>query len=441
MFDSESENMNNTTLNVNNNGFQSNLSTMNSQAISLIKDLNVGFYTYFQILTCISNIIKNFFFLLNLFQNFNHTAIEKNSNINQQIINTSSKIASVRSMNNNNSSNSKQLTKHNNSKQQLIIDQQDDIINAEEVIGCEDDDSGSQSIRNTSSQNMSGTINNGNLDDSDTDILQVNCNSIVASLHKKKFGSGGKGRCINLDNKWMTPIEFEQYCGKGNCRDWKRTIKCGGQQLLTLLDNNVLLCHAVSCSCSVCSNDSNVVGPIRPFLRYRRRKRDEIMAQNAYKKFLSLKPPTLVATNDFDRLHNHTNFLLNNINNTCNLIGGVGNGGLNHVKADYSLNEDGLSTISSTNSDYNMDNNNNNNHENSYQNHLDHLNNSNNNNVSNTNNGNNSVNINNQNNNSQISDYNDKNENNNFTYNVKLSNSVKEMQKLESEQWNLLEKV
>ena len=36
-------------------------------------------------------------------------------------------------------------------------------------------------------------------------------------------------------------------------------------------------------------------------------------------------------------------------------------------------------------------------------------------------------------------DYNDKNEN--FSYNLKISNSVKEMQKLESEQWNLLEKV
>jgi hypothetical protein len=126
----------------------------------------------------------------------------------------------------------------------------------------EDDDSGSQ--RNTS-LNMS-ISNNQNIEDDDSDVLQVNCNSIVASLHKKKFGSGGKGRCINIENKWLTPIEFEQYCGKGNCRDWKRTIKCGGQQLLTLLDNNILLCHAVSCSCSVCSNDSNVVGPIRLIL-------------------------------------------------------------------------------------------------------------------------------------------------------------------------------
>jgi hypothetical protein len=146
------------------------------------------------------------------------------------------------------------------------------------------------------------------------------------------------------------------------------------------------------------------------------------MAQKAYQKFLSLKPPTLITNNnnDFDRLHNHTNFLLNNINNTCNSlvgngsVGGGGGGSINHVKNDYSSIDDALSTISSTNSDYNnMDNNNYQQQNNSIDHHHH--------------NGQTNV------------DYNDKNEN--FSYNVKISNSVKEMQKLESEQWNLLEKV
>ena len=95
------------------------------------------------------------------------------------------------------------------------------------------------------------------------------------------------------EEKWMSPIEFESFSGKANCRDWKRTIKVGGQQLIALFDSKVLLCHAVSCSCAICQNDSSVVGPIRPFVRCRRRKKDEIQAQNAYKKFLRLKPPTL----------------------------------------------------------------------------------------------------------------------------------------------------
>lgn len=97
----------------------------------------------------------------------------------------------------------------------------------------------------------------------------------------------------------MTPIEFETYCGKNNCRDWKRTIKVGGQCIITLLENNTLICHAVSCSCAVCNKNDTLQGPFRPFLRYRRRNKDQILAQNAFKKFLSLKPPTLLQ----DSLH------------------------------------------------------------------------------------------------------------------------------------------
>ncbi|CAF0857219.1 unnamed protein product [Brachionus calyciflorus] len=147
------------------------------------------------------------------------------------------------------------------------------------------------------------------------DIIQVNCNSIVAELHKKRFGSGGKGRCIRVMvdsndgekvEKWMTPIEFETYCGKGNCRDWKRTLKAGGQQILAVLDAGILTCHAVSCSCAVCNQNESLVGPIKPFMRYRRRKKDEILAQNAYKKFLSLKPPTLLGDISFNSSQNST---------------------------------------------------------------------------------------------------------------------------------------
>lgn len=146
------------------------------------------------------------------------------------------------------------------------------------------------------------------------DVIQVNCNSIVAELHKKKFGSGGKGRCIKVlidsvdggekSEKWMTPIEFETYCGKGNCRDWKRTLKAGGQQILAILDAGILTCHAVSCSCAVCNQNESLVGPIKPFMRYRRRKKDEIVAQNAFKKFLSLKPPTLMTDLSFNSPQN-----------------------------------------------------------------------------------------------------------------------------------------
>jgi len=126
-------------------------------------------------------------------------------------------------------------------------------------------------------------------DEACDEIIQVNCNSVLGHLHKTKFGSGSKGKCIVVNGRWMTPNEFESFCGKGNCKDWKRTIKTGGQPLLSLVDNNTLILHAVSCSCAACSNDSSLVGPIRPFMRSRRRKRDEIQA---FKKILNLKPTT-----------------------------------------------------------------------------------------------------------------------------------------------------
>lgn len=84
---------------------------------------------------------------------------------------------------------------------------------------------------------------------------------------------------------------------KGNCRDWKRTIKAGGQPLVAILNAKILVCHAVSCSCAICNRNDSLVGPIKPFIRYKRRKKDQILAENAFKKFLSLKPPTLFRDN------------------------------------------------------------------------------------------------------------------------------------------------
>lgn len=165
-----------------------------------------------------------------------------------------------------------------------------------------------------------------------SDSIQVNCNSFIGELYKKKFGSGGKGTCIKVmvdtidpetnENKqvekWMTPIEFEQFSGKSNCRDWKRTIKVGGQSLVTLMENEILVCHAVSCSCAACNKNESLVGPIRPFMRYRRRKKDEILAQNAFKKFLSLKPPTLLQ-DSLQKIQNNNQNLNSNTSQDSNL--------------------------------------------------------------------------------------------------------------------------
>jgi hypothetical protein len=163
-------------------------------------------------------------------------------------------------------------------------------------------------------------------------------------MYLKKFGSGKKGKCIQVlidktnasgqtekEEKWLTPIEFESFSGKANCRDWKRTIKVGGQQLYSLFEAKVLLCHAVSCSCGICTNNSEISGPIRPFVKYRRRKKDEIQAQNAYKKFLRLKPPTLPSSllslkgtqqqngNGFGNINNNNSIDMKNENDFNNM--------------------------------------------------------------------------------------------------------------------------
>jgi hypothetical protein len=139
------------------------------------------------------------------------------------------------------------------------------------------------------------------------EYIQVSCASIIGYLYTKKFGSGGKGRCIkviettndnneqNQTEKWLTPIEFEAYCGKGSCRHWQKSIKANGQYLYHLYDNDnpILIRHAICCSCAVCCDDDKLTGPIRLFHHARRRKKNEILAENAYKKFLTLYPPSL----------------------------------------------------------------------------------------------------------------------------------------------------
>lgn len=67
-------------------------------------------------------------------------------------------------------------------------------------------------------------------------VLPVRCKNTSAELHKTRFGSGGRGRCIKLGNSWYTPSEFEALCGRASSKDWKRSIRFGGRSLQTLID-------------------------------------------------------------------------------------------------------------------------------------------------------------------------------------------------------------
>ncbi|GBP02010.1 Deformed epidermal autoregulatory factor 1 [Eumeta japonica] len=75
---------------------------------------------------------------------------------------------------------------------------------------------------------------------SQMEIFPIRCKTTSAELYRSKLGSGGRGRCVKYKDKWLTPSEFEQTCGRGSSKDWKRSIKYGGKSLQSLIDEGTL---------------------------------------------------------------------------------------------------------------------------------------------------------------------------------------------------------
>lgn len=105
--------------------------------------------------------------------------------------------------------------------------------------------------------------------------LLVRCRNVSGYLHKNKFGSGGRGRCIKSGVRWYTPSEFEALCGRASSKDWKRSIRYAGRTLLCLIEDGILMPHATSCTCAACCDDMVVSGPVRLYTPYKRKRRDE----------------------------------------------------------------------------------------------------------------------------------------------------------------------
>lgn len=99
--------------------------------------------------------------------------------------------------------------------------------------------------------NMSG------LAETHGEMIKVRCKTTSAELYRSRLGSGGRGRCIKYKDKWLTPSEFEQICGRGSSKDWKRSIKSekSGKSLQSIIDEGHLTPHATNCSCTVCCDD------------------------------------------------------------------------------------------------------------------------------------------------------------------------------------------
>ncbi|KAG1683142.1 Deformed epidermal autoregulatory factor 1 [Nymphon striatum] len=112
---------------------------------------------------------------------------------------------------------------------------------------------------------------------SDDAVLPVRCKNTNGELHKARFGSGGKGKCIYSKDvgEWFTPSEFESFAGRANSKDWKRSIRYGGRTLNYLIREGIIQPHATACTCSSCCDDDEAVGPVRLFTPYKRRKKDD----------------------------------------------------------------------------------------------------------------------------------------------------------------------
>lgn len=118
--------------------------------------------------------------------------------------------------------------------------------------------------------------------------LPVRCRNTSGLLYKNRLGSGGKGRCIKHNNSWFTPTEFEGMSGRASSKDWKRSIRYAGRPLQCLIQERILNPHAASCTCAACCDDLStctkegsygqeslsMTGPVRLFVPYKRRKKD-----------------------------------------------------------------------------------------------------------------------------------------------------------------------
>ncbi|XP_056595525.1 deformed epidermal autoregulatory factor 1 homolog isoform X2 [Triplophysa dalaica] len=128
--------------------------------------------------------------------------------------------------------------------------------------------------------------------------LPVRCRNTSGILYKNRLGSGGKGRCIKHNNNWHTPTEFEAMSGRASSKDWKRSIRYAGRPLQCLIQERILNPHAASCTCAACCDDLStcakdgsfeaenitMTGPVRLFVPYKRRKKDNECSTSPEKK-------------------------------------------------------------------------------------------------------------------------------------------------------------
>nr|XP_033784415.1 deformed epidermal autoregulatory factor 1 homolog isoform X1 [Geotrypetes seraphini] len=114
--------------------------------------------------------------------------------------------------------------------------------------------------------------------------LPVRCRNVSGILYKNRLGSGGRGRCVRHTENWYTPTEFEAMAGRASSKDWKRSIRYAGRPLQCLIQDGILNPHAASCTCAACCDDMTLSGPVRLFVPYKRRKKENEIPATPVKK-------------------------------------------------------------------------------------------------------------------------------------------------------------
>ncbi|MCI4395314.1 hypothetical protein PGIGA_G00178850 [Pangasianodon gigas] len=77
--------------------------------------------------------------------------------------------------------------------------------------------------------------------------LPVTCGEKEGSLYRGKLAKGIK--CILHEGHWFSPGGFEKFAGKGNCKNWKLSIRCQKTPLQKLIQEGHLQCPRMKREC------------------------------------------------------------------------------------------------------------------------------------------------------------------------------------------------
>ncbi|KAG5677398.1 hypothetical protein PVAND_007161 [Polypedilum vanderplanki] len=235
----------------------------------------------------------------------------------------------ISSGNDGNSTDLKAIVIQQPTAEQIAADVQQQLQQVEQQVNSQNHQNNTTSNSNNNNTNHSSSGSNWAEQPMSLDILPIRCKTTTAELYKTRLGSGGRGRCIKHKDNWYTPSEFENLCGRGSSKDWKRSIRYGGRSLQALIDEGILTPHATSCTCSACcDDDATASGPVRLFTPYKRRRKaqqdlqdnntsgnGQTITATAAANTVTITTPVVTTNNACSTINNNTS-IINKYENT-----------------------------------------------------------------------------------------------------------------------------